>query len=69
MDTISFYSTQSRKTIRVEVSQVKKILLKNGRWAAEAIDPESGRKMYKILGTDDSAVLMNYEKSKKENSM
>lgn len=57
MATIKFYSVKSRKSFEIEVSKVKKVQLKNGRPAAEAIDPESGVKMFKILSAADAALL------------
>ena len=44
MATIKFYSVKSRKTVEVDVASVKKVTLKNGRPAAEALDPETGTK-------------------------
>lgn len=57
MPTIKFYSVKSRKSIEVDVSKVKKVMLKNGRPAAETIDPETGTKMFKILSASDAALL------------
>lgn len=57
MPTIKFYSVKSRKTVEVDVKNVKKVMLKNGRPAAEATDPETGTKMFKILSAADAALL------------
>lgn len=57
MPTIKFYSVKSRKTVEVDVTKVKKVTLKNGRPAAETIDPETGTKMFKILSAADAALL------------
>ncbi|HPD45191.1 MAG TPA: hypothetical protein PK131_03370, partial [Candidatus Woesebacteria bacterium] len=57
MPTITFYSVKSRKSIDIDVAKVKKVILKNGRPAAEAIDPETGTKMFKILSAADAALL------------
>ncbi len=57
MSTIKFYSVKSRKSVEIDVSQVKKVTLKNGRQAAEATDPETGTKMFKILSAADAALL------------
>jgi hypothetical protein len=57
MATIKFYSVKSRKAVEVDVSMVKKVTLKNGRPAAEATDPETGTKMFKILSAADAALL------------
>jgi len=55
--TIKFYSVKSRKTVEIDVSNVKKVTLKNGRPAAEAVDPDTGTKMFKILSAADAALL------------
>ena len=52
-----FYYVKSRKTVEVDVASVKKVTLKNGRPAAEALDPETGTKMFKILSAADAALL------------
>ncbi|MPM87566.1 hypothetical protein SDC9_134666 [bioreactor metagenome] len=57
MPTIKFYNVKSRKAVEVDVSKVKKVTLKNGRPAAETIDPETGVKMFKILSAADAALL------------
>jgi hypothetical protein len=57
MATIKFYSVKSRKSVEVDVSLVKKVTLKNGRPAAEATDPDTGTKMFKILSAADAALL------------
>jgi len=57
MAVIKFYCVKSRKSVEVDVSKVKKVMLKNGRPAAEAVDPETGVKMFKILSAADAALL------------
>lgn len=57
MPTIKFYNVKSRKAVEVDVTKVKKVTLKNGRPAAETIDPETGVKMFKILSAADAALL------------
>ena len=57
MANIKFYSVKSRKSVEVDVSLVKKVTLKNGRPAAEATDPDTGTKMFKILSAADAALL------------
>ena len=57
MPTIKFYNVKSRKAVEVDVSKVKKVTLKNGRPAAETIDPETGTKMFKILSAADASLL------------
>lgn len=57
MATIKFYSVKARKAVEVDVSKVQKVTLKNGRVAAQAVDPETGTKMFKILSAADAALL------------
>ncbi len=57
MPTIKFYSVKSRKSVDIDVSQVTKVMLKNGRPAAQAVDPATGTKMFKILSAADAALL------------
>jgi len=57
MANIKFYSVKSRKAVEVDISKVKKVMLKNGRPAAEAVDPSTGTKMFKILSAADAALL------------
>ncbi len=53
MAQIKFFSLKSKKSILVDVSKCTLKTLKNGRKAAEAIDPETGGKLYKFLSKDD----------------
>ena len=57
MPTIKFYNVKSRKSVEVDVANAKKVMLKNGRPAAEAIDSETGTKMFKILSAADAALF------------
>jgi len=57
MPTIKFYNVKSRKSVDVDVSKVTKVMLKNGRSAAQTVDPETGTKMFKILSAADAALL------------
>lgn len=57
MTTIKFYCVKTRKSVDVDTSKVKKVMLKNGRPAAEAVCPETGTKMFKILSAADAALL------------
>ena len=57
MPTIKFYNVKSRKSVDMDISKVKKVTLKNGRVAAETVDPETGTKMFKILSAADAALL------------
>ena len=63
MATIKFYSVKSRKSVEVDVSKVTKVMLKNGRPAAQAVDPETGVKMFKILSAADAALLQFFLES------
>ena len=57
MPTIKFYNVKSRKSVEVDVNKVEKVMLKNGRPAAQTVDPETGTKMFKILSAADAALL------------
>ena len=57
MPTIKFYNVKSRKSIEVDVNKVEKVMLKNGRPAAQTVDPETGTKMFKILSAADATLL------------
>ncbi|MDP4009792.1 MAG: hypothetical protein Q8P53_02280 [Candidatus Shapirobacteria bacterium] len=57
MATIKFYSVKSRKSVEVDVGNVQKVMLKNGRPAAKTVDPETGTNMFKILSAADAALL------------
>jgi len=53
MTTLKFYSLKSKKEVMVDISKVTLKTLKNGRKAAEAVDPETGAKMFKFLSKED----------------
>jgi hypothetical protein len=53
MTTLKFYSLKSKKEVYVDISKVTLKTLKNGRKAAEAVDPETGAKMFKFLSKED----------------
>jgi len=53
MAQIKFFSLKSKKSILIDVSKCTLKTLKNGRKAAEAVDPETGGKLYKFLSKDD----------------
>jgi hypothetical protein len=57
VSTIKFYSVKSRKTVEIDISKVSKVMLKNGRPAAKAVDPETGKNMFKILSAAEAAML------------
>ncbi|MGV8025665.1 MAG: hypothetical protein AB2L18_03805 [Anaerolineaceae bacterium] len=49
MTAVKFYSLKTKKHVIIDSSNVKIVTLKNGRQAAEAIDPETGSKLFKFL--------------------
>jgi hypothetical protein len=53
MATLKFFSLKSKKEVVVDTSKITVKTLKNGRKAAEAIDPETGVKMFKFLSKED----------------
>ncbi len=53
MATLKFYSLKSKKEVVVDTSKITVKTLKNGRKAAEAVDPEPGTKMFKFLSKED----------------
>jgi len=53
MATLKFYSLKSKKEVVVDTSKITVKTLKNGRKAAEAVDPEAGTKMFKFLSKED----------------
>ena len=57
MAMIKFYSLKSKKDIWVDTSKVTLKTMKNGRKAAEAVDPETGTKLFKFLSKEDLALL------------
>jgi len=58
MKTINFYSLKSKKHVIIDTSKVKIVTLKNGRKAAQAIDPETGGKLFKFLSKE---ALKNFD--------
>lgn len=61
MATVKFYSLKSKKEVFVDSSKVTIRTMKNGRKAAEAVDPETGVKMFKFLSDKD---VQELEKAK-----
>jgi hypothetical protein len=57
MAMIKFYSLKSKKDVWVDSSKVTLKTMKNGRKAAEAVDPETGTKLFKFLSKEDAAKL------------
>lgn len=53
MASVKFYSLKSKKEVWVDSSKVTIKTMKNGRKAAEAVDPETGVKMFKFLSEKD----------------
>ncbi len=57
MAMIKFYSLKSKKDVWVDTSKVTLKTMKNGRKAAEAVDPETGTRLFKFLSKDDLKLL------------
>lgn len=57
MAMVKFYSLKSKKEVLVDSSKVTIRIMKNGRKAAEAVDPETGTKMFKFLSKEEAAQL------------
>jgi hypothetical protein len=53
MADIKFYSLKTKKFVVLDSSKVKIVTLKNGRKAAEAVDPDTGVKLFKFLSTEE----------------
>jgi len=53
MADIKFYSLKTKKFVVVDSSKVKIVTIKNGRKAAEAVDPETGVKLFKFLSAEE----------------
>ncbi|HUV16780.1 MAG TPA: hypothetical protein VMW28_09485 [Pelolinea sp.] len=53
MAQLKFYSLKSKKEVFVDTSKITVRTLKNGRKAAEAVDPETGTKMFKFLSKEN----------------
>jgi len=53
MTSVKFYSLKSKKEVWIDSNKVTIKTMKNGRKAAEAIDPETGSKMFKFLSKED----------------
>lgn len=53
MAEIKFYSLKDKKSVFIDTSKVTIRTLKNGRKAAEAVDPESGVKLFKFLSKEE----------------
>ena len=57
MTMVKFYSLKAKKEVWVDSSKVTIKTTKNGRKAAEAVDPDTGAKMFKFLSKDELAKL------------
>jgi hypothetical protein len=53
MAQLKFYSLKSKKSVFVDIEKITVKTLKNGRKAGEAVDPETGTKLFKFLSKDD----------------
>jgi len=53
MAEVKFYSLKSKKFVFIDKSKITIVTLKNGRKAAQAVDPESGVKLFKFLSEKD----------------
>ena len=53
MAQIKFYSLKNKKSVWIDVENITLRTLENGRKAGEAVDPESGTKLFKFLSKDD----------------
>jgi len=49
MAEVKFYSLKSKKFVVIDSSKITIVTLKNGRKAAQAVDPETGVKLFKFL--------------------
>ena len=58
MAMIKFYSLKAKKEVWVDSSKVTIRTMKNGHKAAEAIDPDTGAKMFKFLSNEDLKQFM-----------
>lgn len=57
MAQIKFYSLKDKKSVWIDTDKVTLKTLKNGRKAAQAVDPETGVKLFKFLSKDDLKLL------------
>jgi len=57
MAQMKFYSLKDKKHVMVDTDKITVKTLKNGRKAAEALDPETGTKLFKFLSKDDLKLL------------
>lgn len=57
MAEMKFYSLKDKKHVMVDTDKITVRTLKNGRKAAEALDPVTGTKLFKFLSKDDLKLL------------
>jgi len=57
MDQMKFYSLKDKKHVMIDLDKITLRTLKNGRKAGEAVDPETGNKLFKFLSKDDVKLL------------
>jgi hypothetical protein len=54
---MKFYSLKDKKHVMIDLDKITLRTLKNGRKAGEAVDPETGNKLFKFLSKDDAKLL------------
>jgi len=57
MAQMKFYSLKDKKHVLIDTDKITVRTLKNGRKAGEAVDPETGTKLFKFLSKDDLKLL------------
>ena len=57
MDQMKFYSLKDKKHVMIDLDKITLRTLKNGRKAGEAVDPETGNKLFKFLSKDGVKLL------------
>jgi hypothetical protein len=57
MAEMKFYSLKDKKHVMIDTAKITVRTLKNGRKAAEAVDPDNGNKLFKFLSKDDLKLL------------
>ena len=57
MAQIKFYSLKGKKSVWIDTDKITLRILKNGRKAGEAVDPETGTKLFKFISKDDVKLL------------
>ncbi|MCD6576681.1 MAG: hypothetical protein J7K66_01550 [Anaerolineaceae bacterium] len=57
MAQMKFYSLKDKKHVLIDTDKITVRTLKNGRKAGEAVDQETGTKLFKFLSKDDLKLL------------